>query len=445
MAMRSLVRGARSVRRRQPLGPLRLLDVSWRAAVIATLITVTVILLVLLTNNFGAPFLFDFKGDLYNAGQAIIHGRNPYRASFLDTLASIQRAGGTSPTTFAVPVYAAPALLASVPLSLLPFWLAGGVFTMLSIGALILGLRLLGVRDWRCFTLALISWPFLLGVYFGNLGPLLLLGAAIAWRWRDSLWPPALAIASIVLAKVFPWPLAVWLLVTRRFRVLALTALITVVGLFAAWAVIGFDGMAEYPRMLANLSFVEEGKSTSLVALLMGTGVPAGLARIAALAVTAALLGTAWRLAHRPDGDRRALGLAVIAALTGSPIVWEHYLVLLFIPIALISPTLSAIWFVPVLTGLVPTPNPHSLPQMLVWVGLEALVVARVCWTRPAGALVTRPDRQRRGGEQHEPDLPAVSRLDRGEPEHGGEHPETVESWAAYRQRDEEEHEIVRP
>jgi hypothetical protein len=369
--------------RREALGGRHLLALSWRAAVLAALVTSAVMLVILLVTHFGTPFLFDFKGDLYNAGQAILHGHSPYRPDFLSGLAALKRAGGTPPTTFAVPIYTAPALLAATPFSLLPFWLAGGLFTALSIAALIFGLRLLDVRDWRCIPLALISWPFLLGLYFGNLGPLIVLGAAIAWRWRQRLWPPAIGLAAIVLAKLFPWPLALWLLVTKRFRALALTLLIIGAALLAACAVIGFAGMMAYPRMLANLAFVEEGKGPSLVALLLAAGAPVELARMAALAVAAALLVAAARFAGRPDGDRRAFGLAVMAALTASPIVWQHYLVLLFIPIALLSPSLSAIWFVPVFTGLVPTPDPHSLPQMLFWIALEALVVVRLCW-RPS-------------------------------------------------------------
>jgi hypothetical protein len=360
----------------------RLRAMGLRAVVIAAvlaLLTWTSISIVGVTHSY--VFLLDFKGDLYNAGLSILHGHDPYHPGFLARQAAIQLAGGASATTFAIPVYAAPALLAATPLSLLPFWLAGGLFTVLSIAAMISGLRLLGVRDLRCMAIALGSWPFLFGLYFGNLGPLIVLGAGIAWRWRERLWPPALALASIILAKLFPWPLAVWLLVTRRFRTLALTLAIGGAGVFVAWAAIGFAGMTEFPRMLYNLAVVEEGKGPSLVALLLAAGVPTGVAKILALAAAAALLGAAWRVVGGPDGERRAFGLTVVAALTASPIVWEHYLIILFIPIALMSPRLSAIWFVPVVTCLVPAPHPGSVLPMLFWIGLEALIVAWLSWT----------------------------------------------------------------
>jgi hypothetical protein len=362
--------------------------------------------------------LFDFKGGLYDAGRQILHGHSPYRPGFLETQAAIMRAGGiaigeTTLHAFSIPVYPAPINLAVVPFSLLPFWLAGVLFTVLSIGAMVLGLRLLGVRDWRCFAVALLSWPFLYGLDLGALGPLLVLGAGIAWRWRDRLWPPAIALASIVVAKVFPWPLGIWLLVTKRFRTLALAVVIGGVACFAAWAVIGFDGLAQYPRMLSNLSQIEQGRAVSLVAVLLALGFSAALAKAVALAATAALLGLAWRFARRPGGDAQAFGLAVIAALTSSPIVWEHYMVLLFVPIALVSPRFSKLWLVPVCTPLivaisaavVPLGSSKGLDRQLsvreavLWLVLEAIIGYRVCRSRSLSPRL-QPARPRSPGRR---------------------------------------------
>jgi hypothetical protein len=40
-------------------------------------------------------------------------------------------------------------------------------------------------------------------------------------------------------------------------------------------------------------------------------------------------------------------GFVLAAALVMTPILWLHYLVLLFVPIALVRPRLSALWFAP--------------------------------------------------------------------------------------------------
>jgi hypothetical protein len=373
-----------------------LMSAGWRAGLLTVLLGSTALLLFAIPDTHG--WLFDFRGGLYNAGRDIIHGQSPYQPGFLAHQAAIMRAGGiaqgeTAEHVFSIPVYPAPANLAVVPLSLLPFWLAGTMYTLLSIAAMILGLRLLGVNDWRCITLALISWPFTFGVYLGAVGPLLVLGAAAAWRWRARLWPPAIAIALLVVTKVFPWPLGIWLLITRRFKTLALAIAIGAVTIVAAWAVIGFHGMAQYPQMLSNLSFIQEGRAVSLVAVLLAIGIPSGVASALAIATAVGLLAFAWRIARRPDGDRKAFALGILAALTATPIVWEHYMVLLFVPIALMSPRLSAIWFLPLCTPLIMVstaaiaPVSHqaqivdatTIRSAVLWLVLETVVLVRVC------------------------------------------------------------------
>jgi alpha-1,2-mannosyltransferase len=386
-----------------------LMSVGWRIALITAIIGSSLLYALQLTQEPGG--LFDFKGGLYNAGTDILLGHNPYRPGFLAAQAAIMHAGGIAQGesvqhAFSIPIYPAAANLAIVPFSLLPYWLAGTLFTLLSISAMIVALWLLGVRDWRCFALTLISWPSLFALDLGAIGPLLLLGVAVAWRWRERLWPPAIAIASIVVVKLFPWPIAVWLLVTRRFRALALTVLIGVVVMFGAWAVIGFAGIAQYPQMLSDASFIQEGRASSLVAVLLATGLASGIAQMLAIAAAIALLGIAWRFAQRPNAECQVFGLAMMAALTASPIVWDHYMVLLFVPIALVSPRLSPLWFLPTCTPLLmaislvvfPTDpsagatNPVTQRAAVVWLILEALIITQLCWPE----VVRLPTRRRR-------------------------------------------------
>jgi hypothetical protein len=388
--------------------------------VIAVLAAAPLVLVPLLSHNHGNA-LYDFRGGLYNAGTAILHGLNPYHAGFLAHQAAIMRAGGvaigeTASHTFSLPVYPAPANLAVVPLSLLPFWAAGTIYTLLSIGAMVLSLRWLEVRDWRCYVLALLSFPFLNGLYFGAVGPFLVLGIAAAWRWRARLWTPAIAIASVVVAKVFPWPLAVWLLVTKRYRAFALTAAIGLAVTLLAWSAIGFAGMLEYPRMLSNLTFIQELRATSLVAILIALGLSPSAATALALIAGAGVLLAAWRAARRAE-ERTAFGLVIIATLTAAPIVWDHYLVLLFIPIALRSPRLSALWFLPLtapllVAGLAATVvrsdsalHPATLRNAVAWIVIEATVAVSL-YISPAdlralrGRLARRLSLQR--GEHRE-------------------------------------------
>lgn len=301
--------------------------------------------------------LYDFRGGLYDAGVAIVHGASPYWPRFLAAQAALMRSGHialgeTALRPFSIPVYPAPANLAMVPLSLLPLWLAGGIYTLLSVAAMLGGLWLLGVRDWRCLLAVSTSYAFLSGLYLGAVGPFLVLGAGVAWRWRARLWPPALAVASLVAVKVFPWTLGGWLLVTRRYRALAVAVAGCLALTLGAWAAIGWHGLVQYPQMLSEISFLQEGRAVSVVTVLVFLGVSPGLASAAAIALAVAILGLAWRVARRPAGDRRAFALAIIAALAGTPIVWEHYMVLLFVPVALVAPRYSRLWLVPVLTPI---------------------------------------------------------------------------------------------
>jgi hypothetical protein len=278
--------------------------------------------------------------------------------------------------------------LAALPLSLLPYHLAGLLFTALSVAALILALRILGVRDWRCFALAFTSWPVLLGLRLGSLGPLLVLGLATAWRHRNRLLAPAAACASVIAAKLFPWLLLGWLVLTRRFRLLGATIVAGASLVCVAWAAIGFAGLSAYPRMLSNLAFVEAPTGVSPVSALLAAASPWRIAVFLALAAALVLMVYAGLLARRFDGDQRAFGIAITAALIASPVVWPHYLILLFVPIALISPRLSAIWYVPLLAWIAPIAQTRGHVWMMVpYLGIVAIVLYRLCAAGSRGAI----------------------------------------------------------
>ena len=127
--------------------------------------------------------------------------------------------------------------------------------------------------------------------------------------------------------------------------------------------------------------------------MLLVAGVSSSLAGAAALALAAAILvaGLA-RLAARPTVSARRSGWSIIAALTATPIVWDHYMVLLFVPIALASPRLSEAWLLPLCTPLmtlvseaiIPVSHrlaahpPETLRSALPWLLIEAAVAVRL-------------------------------------------------------------------
>ena len=231
-------------------------------------------------------FAFDFH-QFWQGGRDVIEGRSPYPpAHSLPT--------GGDPTLDAVAIqdtfrfpYPAPAALAMAPFGALPFSVAAALFVLLSIAAVFLALRLLGVVDWRCYGLVFASITTLGAVRLGTFTPFLLLGLAVAWRFREKKLIVATAVGGLVLLKLFLWPLLIWLVLSRRVGSAALAVAIATAISLASWAVIGFADLANYPELLSTLASSVESKGWSAVAL----GLSLGLSSAAAHALTLVLAG----------------------------------------------------------------------------------------------------------------------------------------------------------
>jgi alpha-1,2-mannosyltransferase len=345
-----------AARRPRPLDPRSL---AWQVVLI---VPALVLLVVAVRTAYGPRDFYDFH-IFWHAGRDVLAGRTPYP--------HVTQAALHHQDLF---VYPAPAAVAMAPLALLPLSAAATVFMALNLIAVPLALWLLGVHDWRCHALAMCSIATLQGVVMGQLSPLLLLAAAIAWRWRDRRWA-GVAVAAAVAVKLFLAPLIVWLWVTGRRGTAALAAGLTVAAMAIGWAAIGLKGLTGYPHLLSAVSGVEQRFGYSVVALGSSLGLPTSVARGTALALTAALCVAGWIVARRADGDRRAFSLMVAATLVLSPIVWLSYFVLLAAPLALARPRLSPAWLLIVAPWLFA--NANSLAptwKILAWTGCMAAV-----------------------------------------------------------------------
>lgn len=251
--------------------------------------------------------------------------------------------------------YAYPPLLAIVllPATALPDDVSGSspvgvLVSLLLIGCIVGTLALLDVRDWRCYPVALLYPPTLENVEYGAIGPVLAVLVALAWRYRARAGAVAASLGAAIALKVFLWPLVVWLAATRRWSAAVGAAAVAAALALGSWAVIGFDGIGDYPDLLRRLSDLESENSYSGYAILVALGLASAVARVAVAVAAVALLVLGWRAARNgADGDRRALTYALAAGVLLTPILWLHYLVLLVVPIALARPRLSALWFVP--------------------------------------------------------------------------------------------------
>src|SRR5207247_5060385 len=143
---------------------------------------------------------------------------------------------GHSPYPF---VYPAPAALFMAPFGLLPFKVAAVVFPIVLLGAAFLTLRVLGVTDWRCYSVALGTMAGTAALTTGSLTWLLALCAALAWRYRDRRVVVASLIVFAVVTKIFLWPLVIWLIASRRIRTAMFSIALGVVVVLGSWSVFG--------------------------------------------------------------------------------------------------------------------------------------------------------------------------------------------------------------
>ena len=298
-----------------------------------------------------------------SASHSVVHGRSPFPAAAPAALAHGDKY-----------VYPPVTALLLTPLAVLPDLAGKALFLVLALGCVLLALRLLGVRDWRCYGLVVLTAPVVDTLSLGAISSMLLLGVALVWRYRDRPYVAGAATAVTAVAKLFVWPLFVWLLATRRFRAALLAAGTSLLLLLGGWAVIGFAGLGGYPHLLRVLTKVDAVQSYSLAGLLRVDG---GSATALSGLLAILVIGGIFLAARGPDGDRRALTIAVAGALLATPVLWLHYLDLLFVPIALVRPRLSAIWFAPL--AFWATPLAHSGGS--VWrVCLVLAVAAYIVW-----------------------------------------------------------------
>ena len=298
--------------------------------------------LAVIVGAIGNRYAFDFHGALWQSARDVLDGRNPYPPA--------THAGIAPGDRF---VYPPPVAILLIPLGALPFPIAAAIVTVILIAAVAATLAVLGVRDWRCYGAAYLSIAVLHDIRLGALTPLLALGLALAWRWRAQA-RAAIPLALIVVAKLFLWPLGVWLVATGRFRV--------------AWrargarrrrerAGLGDHRLRRTRRLPRSCCACSPTPSRAAATRSSRPGSRSasspGAARAVAVAVGAGLIALCWREGRR-GFDERSLALALAAALAFSPIVWLHYFVLLLVPIALARRTFGAIWLIPALFWITP-------------------------------------------------------------------------------------------
>jgi hypothetical protein len=273
-------------------------------------------------------------------------------------------------------VYPPPAAFLLIPFTALPYELAAVLWIVLILGSIPLMLLVLGVRDWRCHAVTLLAASTLAVVGAGSLSAFLALGTALLWRYRDRTVVAGLIVGAVVVAKLYLWPLLVWLVAVRRARTAVLGATTAVALAFLGWAITGFAGLTQYPHRVSSVASLEQGQGYSPLALALSLGAPMQLAKLAAVAVGIVLLAAVFLAARGPDGEQRAFILAIAATFALTPISWLHYFVLLAVPIALARPRFGPLWLVPLAFWALPMKSGGEPWRIVLACALTAAITA---------------------------------------------------------------------
>jgi hypothetical protein len=325
---------------------------------------------------------FDYK-PLWEASRDLFHGASPYPAPHAAALHNEQQF-----------VYPPIAAVLAAPLAVFPFGVAAALFAAVEAAATVLTLRVLDVRDWRCYGITFLWYPVLQNFLIGSITSLLALGLAVVWRYRDDRRVSVFVSAALMAAKVFLWPLLFWLAATRRWRTAVWALVVGLAAVALSWAFVGFGGLTSYPRLLDELSRLESWKSYSAVALGLVLGLSTAEARVLAIVAGAAVIATMFVVAYvrrgDADSDRQTFVLAIAAAFLFSPIIWTHYLALLVVPIAISRRTLTPLWFVPLAMWTTTGQSNGHAWQVAIGLAVWSVVLVSALRTpRPLAAVRT--------------------------------------------------------
>ena len=311
------------------------------------------------------------------AGGRVIHGLNPYPAL------------GT-PSVYSGSAFVYPWLTAFLfaPFAVLPAHAADIVFFALSGLAVIGGCRLAGLKDPVSVILVLTAATTIRGFQVGSLNAILFLGCILAWRFRDRHAIAAIPLAIVVSSKLFLLPLLGWIVLSKRWSLLART-LVGMFILFAGSFAIGPLSAGAYMRLLGALATHEGVQGFSLYGMLAQFEDPL-FAKIVCAAVAGCFVAVGW-WASRGRGERGEValfGACIAAALVITPVLWSHYIVLALVPVIICRPRRMVLAGVALASWIVA--GPASIPQIFGVSGNGHVLLLYGALVGLVGALVVR-------------------------------------------------------
>lgn len=267
---------------------------------------------------------YDFRA-FYGAAARVLAGQPAYDTTY-------QVAG-----PYGLFLYPPTFLPLAIPFALLPETAATWLWTGLLVVASAAAFALMPVSSrtrWVIVLLAGLSWPFLYALKLGQVGSLLLLAFAAGWRALDR--PGVLGLAGGVGAaiKIQPGIVLAWALLTRRWAAVAAGAAVLVVLALAGTLLAGIGSWSDFVLIIGRVSDpITTPHNFTPGAVAWQLGVPRDAAALIQWGTTAAVVVAVVFSALRRPAVPSYL-VAVVASQLLSPILWDHYALVLLLPTA---------------------------------------------------------------------------------------------------------------
>jgi alpha-1,2-mannosyltransferase len=289
----------------------------------------------------------------------------------------------TSMGAFGLFFYPPPFALLVLPFALLPTDAGIIVWTIALVAASLAAVALLPVSRLARFVvllLAALSWPLVYSIKLGQVGPLLLLLFALGWRWLERPWPFGVAAGLGTVIKLQPALVIGWAIVTGRRRA-ALVA-VGVVALLAvvATVVAGPRSWLDEATLLGRASqpvLNEHGFGFGRLAYEAGVG--EAVATVIHWTNSALVVLVTAFAVWRASAVASFLAV-VIASQFLSPVLWDHYAVVLLLPTAwLLSRRRWWAVAIPLATSTILLGiTPPVVYPVMYWIALLAVVLEGV-------------------------------------------------------------------
>jgi hypothetical protein len=237
---------------------------------------------------------------------------------------------------FAAFFYPPPFALAFIPFAIVPQAIGLWQWSALGIGSIGAGIAILPIKPrarWIVLALSVIHWPVLYSILLSQVGPLLFLLFAIGWRWRDRPLVLGLTMATGAMIKIQPVILFGWAALTGRWRAVGIGLAAMVAAAVVSTLILGPGVWADFVGLVGRVSSVTTPKSVSVGAVAYQAGVSETAAQLIQLVTMAVVAAVVLVAIVKASPEVSYLTTAVASQLL-SPIVWDHYAVVLILPTA---------------------------------------------------------------------------------------------------------------